>query len=556
MDYIDFLIKQEDRILNLVDSSKIVINKYDNKVARITFEFDDDVPGRRYFAMKNPVTDKYKILPIVNNHIIIDTNISSYPGLWESILVVVDDQAEIIDNDIDQSKFTYISNSFKKIVVRDNFLNEDDIEEEDEEIFPIINEVIDNLIKAQDKLETASIVAAEAAESAKADKETVIELMKEIDEVNANIEELEEYIIEIKTIKNTVTEYKDEVQSDAEYVDGILEVINSKLKSVEDTAKQVLTYKNSVEQTVDGCVAYVENSKKELLDAYNQYIQNIEAKTNEALGSITDSKEGIINDINSAKNKALTDIKAESQEQQDLIDEKVHDVVLAEVEEVKDEIIDDIVAESEHQQELIDTKGREVLDNINNSSSAPSDEMIGDAIDAYLSKNPIKETDPTVPTWAKQATKPIYTASEVGADPSGTATSTVSTHNVSTEAHNDIRIFLAELREQVTTVLNSDDETLDQMNEVVAYIKANRELIESVTTVKVSVDDIITNLTTNVDNKVLAASQGVVLKQLIDALQTTVNNLPSSIEANIKKYVDELMANQTGVQIITWEADD
>ena len=291
MDYIDFLIKQEDRILNLVDSSKIVINKYDNKVARITFEFDDDVPGRRYFAMKNPVTDKYKILPIVNNHIIIDTNISSYPGLWESILVVVDDQAEIIDNDIDQSKFTYISNSFKKIVVRDNFLNEDDIEEEDEEIFPIINEVIDNLIKAQDKLETASIVAAEAAESAKADKETVIELMKEIDELNANIEELQEYIIEIKAIKNTVTEYKDEVQSDAEYVDSILEVINSKLKSVEDTAKQVLVYKNSIEQTVDGCVAYVENSKQELLDAYNQYIQNIENKTNEALGIITDTKE-------------------------------------------------------------------------------------------------------------------------------------------------------------------------------------------------------------------------------------------------------------------------
>lgn len=31
------------------------------------------------------------------------------------------------------------------------------------------------------------------------------------------------------------------------------------------------------------------------------------------------------------------------------------------------------------------------------------------------------ETDPTVPTWAKESNKPSYTASEVGADPSGTA---------------------------------------------------------------------------------------------------------------------------------------
>lgn len=33
------------------------------------------------------------------------------------------------------------------------------------------------------------------------------------------------------------------------------------------------------------------------------------------------------------------------------------------------------------------------------------------------------ETDPTVPSWAKSPTKPSYTASEVGADPSGSANS-------------------------------------------------------------------------------------------------------------------------------------
>lgn len=49
------------------------------------------------------------------------------------------------------------------------------------------------------------------------------------------------------------------------------------------------------------------------------------------------------------------------------------------------------------------------------------------------------ETDPTVPSWAKAASKPTYTASEVGADASGTAASAVSAHNNDTTAHADIR---------------------------------------------------------------------------------------------------------------------
>jgi len=52
------------------------------------------------------------------------------------------------------------------------------------------------------------------------------------------------------------------------------------------------------------------------------------------------------------------------------------------------------------------------------------------------------ETDPTVPSWAKAANKPSYTASEVGADASGTASSAVSSHNASTTAHSDIRARL------------------------------------------------------------------------------------------------------------------
>ena len=47
--------------------------------------------------------------------------------------------------------------------------------------------------------------------------------------------------------------------------------------------------------------------------------------------------------------------------------------------------------------------------------------------------------DGDVPSWALESTKPTYTASEVGADPAGTASSAVSTHNSSNTAHSDIR---------------------------------------------------------------------------------------------------------------------
>lgn len=149
------------------------------------------------------------------------------------------------------------------------------------------------------------------------------------------------------------------------------------------------------------------------------------------------------------------------------------------------------------------------------------------------------ETDPTVPSWAKSQTKPTYTAQEVGArpntwtptasevnaDPTGTAEGKVTAHNTNTDAHNDIRLLIEGLTSRLNTLANSDDTTLDQMAEVVAYIKSNRSLIESVTTNKVSVADIVNNLTTNVSDKPLSAAQGVALKGLIDALQKSVGNI-------------------------------
>ena len=96
----------------------------------------------------------------------------------------------------------------------------------------------------------------------------------------------------------------------------------------------------------------------------------------------------------------------------------------------------------------------------------------------------------------------------------------MSAHNTGANSHSDIRLLIQGLTERLNALADSDDTTLDQLSEVVAYIKANRDLISSVTTSKVNVTDIIDNLTTNVSNKPLSAAQGVALKALIDALSS------------------------------------
>jgi hypothetical protein len=199
----------------------------------------------------------------------------------------------------------------------------------------------------------------------------------------------------------------------------------------------------------------------------------------------------------------------------------------------------------------------------------------------YLSQNPpqVVEKDPTVPDWAKEETKPSYsksevglgnvdnvkqysasnpppypvvsvngktgnvqlgatdvgalpdtyvppnqTAAQVGADPIGTAAAAVSAHNTSTDSHGDLRLELKAISDRLTAFFDSDNQTLDELSEIVAYITSNKSLIDSITTSKVSVADIINNLTTNVANKPLSAAQGVVLKGLIDAVSSSLSN--------------------------------
>ena len=187
---------------------------------------------------------------------------------------------------------------------------------------------------------------------------------------------------------------------------------------------------------------------------------------------------------------------------------------------------------------------------LSETGKAADAKAVGDALTELESK---EETDPTVPEWAKAATKPSYTAEEVGArpadwmptaaevgalpatytppnqtaeqvgaDPAGTAAEAVSVHNTNNGSHADIRLLIDGLTTRLNALANSTDEDLDQMAELVAYIKSNRSLIDSITTSKVNVADIVNNLTTDISNKPLSAAQGVALKELIDALSNSL----------------------------------
>ena len=111
-----------------------------------------------------------------------------------------------------------------------------------------------------------------------------------------------------------------------------------------------------------------------------------------------------------------------------------------------------------------------------------------------------------------------YVDERVSSIPTPDVSGQINTHNTNTEAHNDIRELITGLTTRLNTLVDSDDTTLDQLSEIVAYIKNNKTLIDGITTSKVNVTDIIDNLTTNVTNKPLSAAQGVALKALIDAI--------------------------------------
>ena len=125
------------------------------------------------------------------------------------------------------------------------------------------------------------------------------------------------------------------------------------------------------------------------------------------------------------------------------------------------------------------------------------------------------------------------------------------THNTSSSAHSDIRELITNLTTRLNTLANSTDEDLDQMAEIVAYIKSNKSLIDSITTSKINVSDIVDNLTTSSTSKVLSAKQGVAIKTLIDTLQANLDDHGHAIAdvSGLQTALDGKAASSHGTHV-------
>lgn len=135
------------------------------------------------------------------------------------------------------------------------------------------------------------------------------------------------------------------------------------------------------------------------------------------------------------------------------------------------------------------------------------------------------------------------------------ATTAESNHNTSITAHSDIRELISELTTRLNALADSDDTTLDQLSEIIVYIKSNRTLIENVTTNKVNVSDIVDNLTSTSPDKILSAKQGKVLNDLIIALTSVVDTKVDKVDGMGLSTNDYTTAEKTKLDSIATGAE-
>lgn len=123
----------------------------------------------------------------------------------------------------------------------------------------------------------------------------------------------------------------------------------------------------------------------------------------------------------------------------------------------------------------------------------------------------------------------------------------LSTHNSSSNAHEDIRTLITNLANRLNTLADSDDVTLDQLSEIVSYIKNNKDLIDEVTTNKINVSDIISSLALVQSNtssgKVVDA---LVIKEMLSSVSDGKSAYDIAVENGFEGTVLEWLESLKG----------
>jgi hypothetical protein len=149
-----------------------------------------------------------------------------------------------------------------------------------------------------------------------------------------------------------------------------------------------------------------------------------------------------------------------------------------------------------------------------------------------------------------EALKEIYPVSECALEYGGDPWKLLVMGRLSAQC-TDARVNLVSktLFEKYPTPESMSDADLDELSEIVTYIKANKTLIESVTTNKVNVSDIIDNLETPDPTKPLSAAQGV---YIMGILQQLVTEFGEALDAKADKEQGVFFIKGEGTTAGTW----
>lgn len=188
------------------------------------------------------------------------------------------------------------------------------------------------------------------------------------------------------------------------------------------------------------------------------------------------------------------------------------------------------------------------------AAASIDEEMIANAVADYLDEHPVtvEESDPTVPEWAKQPTKPSYTAQEVGAVPAETGKG-LSTNDYTTAEKEKLAGIEAgaqknpDLSHYVTDSDYDPDSKTSGMTQSVG-VDANGKLWTAPGGSTITVDDALSSTSENpVQNKVVKAaldgkgtyskpSSGIPASDLAAAVQTSLGKADTALQSVPSTY--------------------
>ena len=160
-----------DYVINQVGyqltGNTIKISKYENKVSRLVFNLDNTIDTDQlhlFVSVHNPKTSKVVYSPILKKddiyYFTIGSEISMYVGRWTLILLGISKDYDLAGmQELDDSAVLFPSLEYKKLVVLDAFLDDDNLIVTD----PNVEECLQDLYTLHENITQLSIQTGEDA---------------------------------------------------------------------------------------------------------------------------------------------------------------------------------------------------------------------------------------------------------------------------------------------------------------------------------------------------------------------------------------------------------